>query len=333
MDITKKVGEWVKKNIHFITAALALLALLSLLFPVLTYRTKIEGVKTYYTVNIIDILTNKTFGFNWFNGVIVCLIVLGGVIAIVEHYVKQVKSLSSILLLVALGLSVVTLDVFLRQGEYEYVLGLDKVEANVGYALSIVFLVSAIATSLSSSGATKMSTKDIAEDGILIALAFVLNFVKLPIATGGGSVNFQMLPLFIIALRHGPYQGLVCSGLVYGLLTCLTDGYGFVTFPFDYLIGFGSAAIVGFFAPLILNGKDNYNVKGELFLFAAVVLSTLMRFVGSTVSSMVVYGYNLEAAALYNAIYIPVSGAIAGAVIMLAYGPLLKINKLFPVDR
>ena len=37
---------------------------------------------------------------------------------------------------------------------------------------------------------------------------------------------------------------------IFGLVTCLTDGYGFYTYPFDYLIGFGSIAVFGFFSRL-----------------------------------------------------------------------------------
>ena len=86
---------------------------------------------------------------------------------------------------------------------------------------------------------TDFTIRDIAEDGILIAAAFGLNFIKIPVGPTGGSINLQMLPLMIIALRRGPFHGLVSGGIVYGLLTCLTDGYGFACYPFDYLIGRG----------------------------------------------------------------------------------------------
>jgi thiamine transporter ThiT len=179
-----------------------------------------------------------------------------------------------------------------------------------------------------------LTVRDIAEDGVLIAMAFGLNFLKLFAAPTGGSVNLQMLPLMLIALRHGPFHGFLCGGLIYGLLTCLTDGYGFATYPFDYLIGFGSVAVLGFFRPLIFGpNQKGYNLKGEIFLFIGGVASTALRYVGGTVSSMVVYQADLVYALWYNSIYITVSGAFAFAVIMALYGPLVPVNALFPVNR
>ncbi len=206
------------------------------------------------------------------------------------------------------------------------------IEANWGFAVCIAMLSFASVAELSATESAKnTSTQSIAEDAILIAVAFVLNFLKLFSMPTGGSVNFQMFPLFLIALRHGPTRGLIAGGLVYGLLTCITDGYGLYTFPFDYFIGFGSVAVIGFFSKFILNGKDNYNLKGELFIFVACLLATLIRFVGGCTSSMVLYGYTLSASALYNVGYVGISGLISTVALMLLYGPLLKINKQFPV--
>ena len=179
-----------------------------------------------------------------------------------------------------------------------------------------------------------MSTRDMAEEGILLALAFILNLIGFRFVKGGGSINLQMLPLFIIALRRGPIHGLVCGGIIYGLVTCLTDGYGLATYPFDYLIGFGSVMVLGLFARFIL-GKDQkwYNLKGEIFLFIGGVIATAIRFIGSTASSMIIYKYSFMASVAYNVTYIPLSGLFAIVFIMAVYGPLLKIHKRFPVQK
>ncbi|MBO4540631.1 MAG: energy-coupled thiamine transporter ThiT, partial [Bacilli bacterium] len=200
-------------------------------------------------------------------------------------------------------------------------------------AIALIALASGISLSLAYEEGS-FTVRDIAENGILIALAFGLNFIKIPVGATGGSINFQMLPLMLIALRRGPFHGLISGGIIYGLLTCLTDGYGFACFPFDYLIGFGSVAIMGFFRPFIL-GKEQkgYNLKGEIFLFVAGVLSTFVRYIGSNASSMIVYGLDLKGALVYNAFYIPLSGAISLAAIMLLYGPLVMVNTMYPVRR
>ena len=207
----------------------------------------------------------------------------------------------------------------------------------IGLALAFAFaLAASLFSFIYAFSKMPMTVHDIAEDAILIAAAFALNFAKIPVpwAFTGGSINFQMLPLFIIALRHGPLHGVVAGGLVYGLLTCFTEGYGFATYPFDYLIGFGSVAVLGFFKPLIMGkNQKSYNVMGEIFLALGVILATFVRLAGGTASSMVIYEYNFVDALLYNLTYVPASGVIALAVLMLLYGPLLRVNKLLPAKE
>lgn len=204
------------------------------------------------------------------------------------------------------------------------------------YILPIVtFFIAALVALVIASNKISISVADMTEIGVLIGLALVLNFVKfVQLGETGGSINFQILPLFILALRKGPIKGFIGAGIAYGLISCLTDGYGIATFPFDYLIGMGSTCILGFFSPYIF-GKDQntYNLKGEIFLFIGATLATFFRFVGSTASSMIIYGYDLVPAMAYNAVYVSVSGAIAIALIMAIYGPFIKINKRFPIDK
>ena len=102
-------------------------------------------------------------------------------------------------------------------------------------------------------------------------------------------------------------------------------------------IALGAAPILHtlFTKHLNVNVEDQkwYNFKGELFLFIAGLLATFIRFVGSSASSMIVYGLGFKEALAYNAIYIPLSGAAAIAVIMGAYGPLLRVHHRFPVRK
>ena len=196
---------------------------------------------------------------------------------------------------------------------------------------TVAFFLSAACALIAGARSEHFAVSDIVETGMLIAMALALNMIRLFRMPTGGSVNLQMLPLFILALRRGPLKGFIAGGIVYGLITCLTDGYGFATFPFDYLLGFGSVAIVGLFTPFIL-GKEQkgYNLKGLLFILLAGILSTFVRFVAGTVSSMVIYNYTLGPAMLYNVGYVFISGAISTAVVMMLYKPLIYINNHFP---
>ena len=217
----------------------------------------------------------------------------------------------------------------------EYGIGYDLGFEFFGSWLPSVTLVAACFALFTVSSSEKIEVADMAEMGMLIGMAFILNLFKLfTIGADGGSVNLQMIPLFILALRRGPVKGFVACGIVYGLLTCLTDGYGFATYPFDYLIGFGSTALIGFFRPLIFSSEQTtYNLKGEVFIFLAGLSATIMRLVGSTISSVVVYDYTLAAGLIYNLTYIPLSGLFGIIVLMAIYGPMIKIEKMFPVNR
>lgn len=252
-----------------------------------------------------------------------------GVLAISMHKVKEdFDAVASLLFILAIPMFLL---IFMYMSE-EYA----GVSLPVAYYLGLIFgiLFSGLGAmlALSVSFAYKpISTKDMAEEGVLLALAFIFNLFGFRVVKGGGSTNLQMLPLFIIALRRGPVHGLVCGGIIYGLVTCLTDGYGIATFPFDYLIGFGSVMILGLFRNQIL-GKEQkwYNLKGEVFLFVGALLATMVRFVGSTASSMILWKYTFAAAIAYNVTYIPSTGLLGIVFIMAVYGPLLRINNRFP---
>ena len=102
------------------------------------------------------------------------------------------------------------------------------------------------------SGFFKFSVRDIVEIAVMCALAVVLDkAVKIPIGSTGGSLHISAVPLFIIAFRHGWFKGFIASGIVFGLVKCILDGYGFQFFFFEYLIAFGSIALAGLFGRMI----------------------------------------------------------------------------------
>lgn len=147
------------------------------------------------------------------------------------------------------------------------------------------------------------SLRDITEIGILCGLAIVLDtFVKIPVFSGGGSINLAMIPLIFIALHRGWFKGFIAGGLIFGLITCFIDGYGIITYPLDYLIGFGSVALVGIFRHLIINEK--LTVKNYVFFGISIFLAIALRFVSSCVSGMIIYEYSFLDSALYQLTYL-----------------------------
>lgn len=325
-DETKTNGfsSFVDKYGYLIALILGAVAFGFLFAPLLSVTMKDESI---LHVSLITYFTNS-FAYNWSMYLTLALLLSAIACAAIKKVHPYFMSASTFLFTLSVAMLALAKSFFTNNQN------VDDVTIMWGLIIALICTSLAALISLSTSySENQMSVRDIAEDGMLVAMAFVLNLLTLFKAPTGGSVNLQMLPLFLIALRHGPTHGLICGGIVYGLLTCATDGYGFACYPFDYLIGFGSVAILGFFRPLIFNGNTKYNFKSELFLLIGGIASTLVRFMGSTASSMVIWQTPFVESLIYNSVYIPVSGLIAIILIMLLYSPLAKLNEKFPIKH
>ena len=183
----------------------------------------------------------------------------------------------------------------------------------------------------------KITASEMAEMGMLVALAVVLDVVShyvIPkIPSQVGSISIALLPLYFLSLRHGAAKGLLASSFAFGLITCLTDGYGLWTYPLDYLVAFSGVAIIGLFKEQII-GEDvtKVNIKGELLILCSILLAGLVRLVGSGASSILNYKYTFIAAVEVNILYSFVSAIICAVILMAFYGPIIKINKRFPLN-
>ena len=352
-----KLGIFFVKYCWLFAIGSALLAVAFMFLPILNYEIReavydiatgdrISKVDYVYNMNLISYFTTE-FKLNYTLFINLGLILIGIGFVIASKFKKELLTAGGIFFLLSMCMFILAKEFFRSEEnvvmDYAKVIGADYdsstqyfdaslhgVDLSWGAALGIVFTNIAFAFTMTTN--EKKTVREIVEEGVLISLAFVLNFIKIPIGATGGSINFQMLPLMVIALRHGPQHGFVAGGIIYGLLTCLTDGYGFACYPFDYLIGFGSVAVMGFFRKFVFSKEQNtYNFKGLLFILISGILATFIRYVGSNVSSIVVYGYTLKAALAYNSFYIPLSGAVSIVALMAIYGPLAKINNTYPV--
>ena len=291
-------------------------------------------VEEHISFNAFSLLKGD-YHLSWLIISVFVTLFLGGALPVLSlinnDSVKKGAIFASIIsLLVSVCLLFIMKEVFISYNA-ESIANFKSTDVSWGLACSILFIMLAAGSTLFvNKGLFKLSTHAIAEDGVLIALAFVLNFVKVPL-TASGSVNLQLLPLFIIALRRGPLHGLVASGVVYGLLTCLTDGYGLITFPFDYLIGFGSAGFVGIFSKYVLDENKNFWARVGV-LSGSVVVATFIRLVGGMASSMILYEFGFMKSLAYNIPYICLSGLAALVVLLALYYPLLKLNRIKPVE-
>ena len=173
------------------------------------------------------------------------------------------------------------------------------------------------------------STKDICEISVLCALAIVLDrFIKIPLGITGGSINISMVPLFIIALRHGPFKSFIAGGIVYGFITCLLDGYGLVCYPLEYFVAFGAVGIMGIFAKkinILMKSKNTYNfILSVILMFLITAIIATIRVFGATIDSMILWDYTFGPALIYNATYIYPS-ALGSLIILIVILPTISI--------
>src|SRR3712207_3749609 len=145
------------------------------------------------------------------------------------------------------------------------------------------------------------------EAALAVALAFVLGLVRVWKMPFGGSISLEMVPLILLALRQGPWVGIV-TGAAYGLLDLAIDP--FIVHPvqvlFDYPLAFGVLGLAGFFQP---------TVRGAIL---GAVVAVLARFLCHFVSGVVFFasyapeGWNVYLySAAYNAAYLIPSLAVA----------------------
>ena len=180
-----------------------------------------------------------------------------------------------------------------------------------------------------------VNVHDMVEIAMLCALAIVLDrFLKIPLGPTGGSINLSMVPIFFINLRHGWFKGFISGGLVYGLITCLLDGYGLVCYPLEYFVAFGSTCILGVFAKYINNCFSSKTKIASSYVLVSVciVLWATIRLFAASIDSVLIYDYDFKAALIYNFSYVYIS---AIAVIVLTCSLLyliVRLNKIYPTS-
>lgn len=175
--------------------------------------------------------------------------------------------------------------------------------------------------------AAMRAVRMLCEGGMMIALALVLNQLKLFRLPNGGSITLEMLPIFFFAIRWGVAPGLLV-GFAFGLLQMFIDGavaWGWQSLLLDYLVAFPPLGLAGLF-----RGRE----KG---IFAGTVLGAAVRFVVHFISGITIYAivaptelfaitftspwmYSLA----YNGSYMLVDTVLCLVVFGLLYKPLKK---------
>lgn len=171
-----------------------------------------------------------------------------------------------------------------------------------------------------------MAIKDIVEIAIFVSIAVILDmpFCKIKVVENGGSISLTMLPLVLLSIKKGFLKGFIGTGLIFGLVTCLLDGYGFISYPLDYLLGFGSLAIVGLFGKSI---NTDSKPKSIVYFVVSTLIAVVFRTLFSTISGIVIYKLDFTSSLIYQLTYIGpsfIAVIIAGILILPIFLHLLK---------
>ena len=176
----------------------------------------------------------------------------------------------------------------------------------------------------------KMTTREMVEIAFLIALAIVLDLAGIKI----GHASFTMVPLFVLAYRHGFVKSLIVISFIYAAVTLLTDGWAvdIRSLILDYSLGYGVISLSGLFAKKIFISKKH--TLNLLWMIVSIVLCSVLRILCSTLSGVVVWETPFWASLAANlTVFVGWDCLFALVVLPILYYPLIKINRLYPCSN
>lgn len=165
------------------------------------------------------------------------------------------------------------------------------------------------------------------EIGLTLALAAVLNTVKVFEMPQGGTVSLVMLPLIVLAVRRGAGVG-VLAGILYGVIDVMIDPFvvHWAQFLLDYPVAYGAVGLSGLLAGVVKSGIAQGRITRALMigLVPAVILGAFARYAAHVASGVVFFAEFAEGqpvlaySAVYN-LYVAVSAAacLAAAVVLV----------------
>jgi thiamine transporter len=172
----------------------------------------------------------------------------------------------------------------------------------------------------------KFNVKMLAEGGMMLALAVLLNTIKIYQAPNGGSISAgSMIPILLYAIRWGLGPGLVV-GSVYGLLDFIFNPYFYHPFQFllDYIFAYGVLGIAGI--AYTKENKENSVTK----MIIGIIIAISGRMLSHILSGVIFFAeyagdqnpwvYSIG----YNATYLVPELIISVAVISFIWKPIRK---------
>lgn len=168
----------------------------------------------------------------------------------------------------------------------------------------------------------RWTTRMLANAALVIALSFILSYIRLYKMPQGGSITLaSMLPIFMFAYAYGCAPGMLV-GMAYGVLQFIQDAYFVhpVELLLDYPLAYAMLGLAG------LAGK----FSDQWGIIPGIVLGTFGRFVCAFLSGVIFFGMYapegqnvLVYSAVYNGFYL-----IPEAVICLVIASIPQIRRL-----
>ncbi len=188
------------------------------------------------------------------------------------------------------------------------------------------------------------TTRMLVEIALTIALAFVLDELRLFQMPQGGTVSLSMLPIIVLAYTRGVGPG-VLAGLLFGLIDLATPPV-YIVHPIqlvlDYPVPYALVGLAGLFRTRWLHvlARRGDFMAATAALVPGIAVGVSLRYLAHLVSGAVFFAeYAPEGqpvwiySALYN-LYVPVSGLAclaAAAVILPSLARALKpVEKVRP---
>ncbi len=181
-------------------------------------------------------------------------------------------------------------------------------------------------------------TRILVEIALTIALAAVLNALKIWRMPQGGTVSLVMLPLFVLAVRRGPVAGAV-AGALYGVVDFLVDPFPpvhWAQYALDYPVAYLMCGFAGVAAPAWKRAVDRGRQARAVWtsVVPAIALAAVARWAVHWVSGVVFFGTYAPAgqpvwlySLLYNS-YVPLSAVLSAAA---AVAVLPVLSRVVPV--
>lgn len=162
----------------------------------------------------------------------------------------------------------------------------------------------------------KFDSKLIARIGLAIALAFILDMLKIyRLPNGGGSISLgSMIPIMLISFVYGPSIGLF-TGFIFGIFKLIVDPYILnpIQVLFDYPMPFMAIGIVGFF-------KNRY---------LGATLGMFLRFICHFISGIIFFGSYAPAGMSPIVYSIAVNGFAVGGELLIC----LALLAFLPIEQ